>query len=122
VPLRAGPSYMGKRLSTLLDLAERTHVKRSGRLPHFSLVAIAVRADGALVVSRNQSTKEPQPSCHAEARVLRKAGVGATVYVFRFGKLGRLTMAKPCPRCEARLRAYRATVWYSDWTGALVRL
>jgi tRNA(Arg) A34 adenosine deaminase TadA len=79
--------------------------------------AVAIRQDGTLVKSRNGSTPRPDgisPSCHAEARVLRKAGFGATVYVARVKRDGSLGMAKPCVHCMAALKSRGVEMVY--WT------
>ena len=79
--------------------------------------AVAIRKDGTLVHSRNGITIRPDcisPSSHAEARVLRKSGYGATIYVARVKKDGSLAMAKPCSRCMAALKSRGAEMVY--WT------
>lgn len=76
--------------------------------------AVAERSDGVIVHARNGSNKEVTPEAHAEARLLRKAGLGATVYVTRVCKGGRLGLAKPCPNCQALLKSARVTrVYYT---------
>jgi tRNA(Arg) A34 adenosine deaminase TadA len=78
---------------------------------------VAIRADGTLVKSRNQSTLNPtgkSPSVHAEARVLRKAGYGATVYVARIRRDGSIGCAKPCIHCMNSLRSRGVEMVY--WT------
>lgn len=77
--------------------------------------ALAVRRDGVLVASRNGSssnTPSKSPTAHAEIRVLRKAGYGATLYVARLKRNGELAMAKPCPKCHAMLRSRGVEVVY----------
>ena len=81
------------------------------------LGALAVRRDGVLVYSRNGSTLNPigvNPSMHAEARVLRKAGYGSTIFVSRIRKDSSLGMAKPCTYCMAALKARGVETVY--WT------
>lgn len=104
--------------------ATAVNARRSGvRLPGFRVVAIAIRRDGTIVTAVNGVTPTPERACHAEVRVLRKAGVGATVYVLRYTKAGAITMAKPCPACELALKSKKAReVVYSDWSGELRRL
>ena len=78
--------------------------------------AVAVRADGTLVSSRNGSTQAnyptPTPSVHSEARIVRKAGISATVYVARLRRDGSIGCAKPCSRCLAVMRSHRVEVVY----------
>ncbi len=72
------------------------------------LGAVAIRRDGTLVYSRNGITIRPdqrQPSAHAEARVLRKAGYGSVVYVCRVNRKGEYLLAKPCVSCMNALRS-----------------
>ena len=69
---------------------------------NFFLGCIALRKDGVLVSSTNQTVIEHKtPSAHAEARVLRKAGWGAILWVARVLK-DRQTWAnaKPCSFCR----------------------
>ena len=68
------------------------------------LGAVIKRTDGAVVVATNQHTKLPEPSAHAEARVLKKSDWGCTLYVARVLKDGTWAMAKPCKRCQAIIR------------------
>jgi cytidine deaminase len=77
--------------------------------------AVAIRQDGVLVSSRNLSTIMPSmrvPSIHAERRVLKKAGIGAIVYVARVKRDGTLALARPCPTCRAMLRSRRIKLVY----------
>lgn len=73
---------------------------------NFTLGCIAKRRDGAMVFSSNGKTKIPAPSAHAEARVLRKAGRGATIWVSRVLHDGAWALAKPCKKCQALIRSY----------------
>lgn len=87
--------------------------------------AISVRKDGAIVKSRNASIYLPEgkvPSSHAEARVMRKSGFGATVYVSRVKRDGSLAMAKPCSHCMASLKSRGVDMVYwtvsnNEWDG-----
>ena len=87
--------------------------------------AVAIRKDGVLVKSRNGLTIRPDCkslSAHAEIRVLRKAGYGATVYVARVNKSGQFAMAKPCVYCMASLRSRGVDMVYwtvsnNEWNG-----
>lgn len=75
------------------------------RLRRAFIGAVGVRTDGALVRARNGSAASISPSCHAEARLVKKCGRGAEVFVARVLKSGELAMARPCSRCRAVLRA-----------------
>ena len=66
--------------------------------------AAARRHDGVWVVAKNGASEQVQPSAHAEIRVLRKAGYGASLYVARMRKDGTPGLARPCARCLASLR------------------
>lgn len=68
---------------------------------NFYLAAVALRKDGTLVCSVNNMVRQPTPSAHAEARVLRKAGAGSILWVSRVLKDG-VTWAKaaPCKTCR----------------------
>ena len=91
----------------LLNLAAK--IAASSRSPlikkDYLLAAIVKRKDGALVSSTNGLTVTPQPSAHAEARVLRMADFGATLYVVRILRNGEWAMAKPCSKCQAYIRS-----------------
>jgi len=78
--------------------------------------AVAIRRDGVMVHSRNGITPRPvgkSPSSH-EARILRKSGNGAVVYVARLKRDGSYGMAKPCVYCMNALRARGVDMVY--WT------
>lgn len=84
--------------------------------------AVSVRKDGTLVYSRNGSSPAKMPSVHAESRVLRKSGYGATVYVARVLRNGEFAIAKPCGHCRAILRAHKVEMVYyttgpDSWEG-----
>lgn len=65
---------------------------------------IGVRADGAVVKSRNGSGLGPVPEHHCEARLCRKLTPGSTVYVARVSRAGDWALARPCANCERLLR------------------
>lgn len=71
--------------------------------------AVAVRnRDNVIVKAFNGMTIAPCGSAHAEARVLRKAGLEATLYVARVTrKDGTLVLARPCDKCFQLLKGYR---------------
>lgn len=70
---------------------------------NFFLASIALREDGVYVHSTNSTVVDrKQPSAHAEARVLRKAGYGAVLWVARIRKKdGEWAIARPCKTCQA---------------------
>ena len=88
----------------LLDEAAKLAFSGDKRKHHL-LAAVAKRKDGAIVSSRNGMTQVPRPSAHAEARVLKKAGHGATLYVAKVQKKsGEWGLAKPCKNCMTLIR------------------
>jgi len=90
--------------------------------------AVAIRSDGVIVSSRNGYIINPSdtyPSAHAEARVLRKAGYGCTLYVARVKRDGSLAMAKPCSTCHSMIKSRGVkSVYYSvsntEWQGLVL--
>ncbi len=77
---------------------------RKGSRRTFYLGAVAQRNDGAWVKARNEKVVNVFPRAHAESRLSRKLTPGCTVYVARITNDGLVAMAKPCKRCEDRLR------------------
>lgn len=86
-------------LSNAIEFAAKT--KNTDK--NFFLAAIALRKDGTWVWSTNSTVMEsPMPSAHAEARVLKKAGQGAIIWVARVLKDRKTwAMARPCRTCSA---------------------
>lgn len=72
----------------------------------YRFAVIGIRSDGAIVRSRNLSTKVPEHRAHAESRIVRKLDVGAIIYIARILKNGSAAMARPCIKCENVLRAH----------------
>ena len=108
----------------LLLLAAKAAQIEADRLRRACLGAIGVRVDGAIVSSRNQSSRFVAPQVHAEARLARKLDRGATVYLARIRRDGSFAMSKPCSRCMATLRARNvAKVVYSisdhEWASVI---
>ena len=103
-------------MPALLILASKVADLRNDICRKAFIGAVAVRADGTLVSSRNGSTQAsypvPTPSVHAEARLTKKCGCGASVYVARIRRDGSLGCAKPCSRCLAVMRSHRVEVVY----------
>ncbi len=78
-------------------------------------VAIGVRHDGTMVISKNGSDFKPNPLIHAERRLLKKGGM-KSVTVLRFNRDGELKMAKPCKHCAKALElAGVSKVYYSGY-------
>lgn len=75
----------------------------------YRIGAVAIRnRDRVLVKAFNGMTYKPCGFAHAEARALRKAGLGATLYVSRisWGE-EKLAMARPCNKCFALLKSFQ---------------
>ncbi len=68
---------------------------------------LAFRDDGTEVRSRNQRVRGPHPQAHAEARVLRKAGMNAILYVARVTRDKKWGLAQPCKTCQTLIRNRR---------------
>lgn len=101
-----------------LNIAARYAKRDDERSYH--LGALGVRADGAIVLSRNgplpleskangRYMRTPQAYAHllahAEHRLCRKLNAGSVVYVARLKAEGEWAMARPCRACGARLTA-----------------
>lgn len=96
-----------------LNLAGKTATKNGkSHKKRYHLGAVAIRKDGAVVVSQNGATKQPNQEVHAEAKVLRKAGTDALLFVARVGRDGRTKMARPCPRCLTEIKNRRVKKVY----------
>ena len=81
---------------------------------HFMLSAVGKRYDGSLLISSNIRTAHPIHHAHAEHRLLRKAGYGATLWIARVDRNGNICIAKPCERCEALCKNMKVKrVFYS---------
>jgi cytidine deaminase len=98
-----------------LDLAARIAKSNSfGMKKHFLFGAVCRRKDGALVVSSNIRTANPDINAHAESRILRKSGHGAILWLVRIDRSGNWAMAKPCAGCQALIRNHNIKrVYYS---------
>lgn len=101
-------------MKKLARLAAEVAGKRNDHRDH-QLGAIGIRSDGAIVHARNLPSDRQNYDLHAEARLAQKLDVGAIVLVVRQRRDGTLGLAKPCKRCQARLRNRGvAAVYYSD--------
>lgn len=84
--------------------------------------AILVRSGRVLSVGVNRYRNSPSKvdldgvSYHAEEVALRRAGSadGATIYVARMTRSGKIGLARPCRRCQATLLEHG--VQYAIWT------
>lgn len=84
-------------------LSQAAEIAASSKDIHkkYFLGSIALRGDGAYVYSTNYTVIEHRtPSSHAEARVLRKAGSGAVLWVARVCRNGDWGLARPCRNCQ----------------------
>ena len=96
------------RLIEAAKIAEGGDLKRK-----FRLGCVAKRRDGAIVSSTNSALQVPHHEFHAEARVLKKAGHGATLWVARIRRSnGEWTMAKPCSSCQNLIRSMKVKKVY----------
>lgn len=97
----------------LLKEAARVAVSSADDHRAFFLGAVAVREDQAIVKSANGASPGPDRTVHAEARALKKAGYGATVYVARVArKDGKLALARPCNNCWTAMKRAHVTKCY----------
>ena len=71
----------------------------------YRLGAVGIRYDGAIVSASNLPNRTPASEAHAEARLVKKLDVGSIVFVVRITRAGLLTMARPCKRCQAKMRS-----------------
>ena len=97
----------------LLKLAAEVAVSKGDTHRNFLLGAVAIRKDQAIVRSANGSAYMPCPSAHAETRILKKCGRGATIYVARIArKDGCMALARPCNGCWMMMRHYDVSKCY----------
>ena len=87
----------------LLNLAAAVALGNKSK-KNFLLAAVVQRKDGVVVISVNSMTEIPAPSGHAEARAIRKADTGSTLYVARVTRDGKWAMSKPCKTCQTLIR------------------
>ena len=83
----------------------------------YSLAAVGVRSDGAVVFSVNGNPFEPEIKHHAEGRLVRKLDFGSVVYVARTTKDKKAAMSKPCRGCQIVMRSigvYKCIYTISD--------
>ena len=90
-------------MKKLFRQAKQVALKGSD-IRRYYLGAVGVRTDGKIVQSNNLPCKSPEPSAHAESRVVRKLDWGSVVYVVRVLKSGELANARPCGHCVSTMR------------------
>lgn len=108
-----------------VEIERAIEVAKKGNPRRAMVLGCALRrGDGVLVAFANNACQFLAPAQHAEARAAKKATPGSVAYVVRVRKLdGTLSMAKPCPSCQNRLRAHGVVrVVYSNWEGAFEEL
>lgn len=98
--------------------------KHAGKSWHWYYRHVAVVEKGGAVVAVGFNVRG---GTHAEVHALKKLWPskrrGCRVWSLKLSNTGRLTMAKPCPACEAYLREQGIkTVLYSDSEGQIQRL
>jgi cytidine deaminase len=105
---------MKNKITNYLSMAAKIATSKDDERS-FHLGAIAIRNDGAIVKTMNAPSQVPSSKAHAEARLTRKMGFGAEVFVARVAKGSKeWAMAKPCPNCQSILKAFRAyKVYYT---------
>ena len=86
-----------------IELAKEVALRGDPRRKHF-LGAVAIRTDGVVVSSSNGTWLDRAPTQHAEAKVLRKAGRGAILFVARVGRNGTIGLSMPCRECRQLIR------------------
>lgn len=94
---------MDKKIFQYLRVAANIARKKKDQRTFF-LGAVGIRKDGVIVQSFNAPSFQPSPCGHAEARLVRKLDVGATVYVARIKADGTFGSAKPCHNCQKVLK------------------
>jgi len=92
-------------LTTRLLTQAASLAKANSEFKNYSIACIALRQDGVFVQSYNGSTKLPMPAAHAEAKVLKKAGRGAILFVARVTADGEWALSKPCKNCSSLIRS-----------------
>lgn len=96
-----------------IELAKKIAIRGRNK-KQYHLGCVAKRKDGSIVSSFNTRSYGKAPSSHAEAKTLRKAGLGATIWVSRVMANNSLGMAKPCETCQKLIRKYKVKkVYYS---------
>ncbi len=65
---------------------------------------VGIRADGAIVTSKNLPTQLKNPKVHAEYLLCRKLDSDATAFVVRLNRTGTYTNSRPCIHCQIAMR------------------
>lgn len=71
----------------------------------FYIGALAIRSDGAIVVSANSPCPARNRKVHAEYKVSRKTDVGTVIYVARVRSNGEFANARPCQACQKVMKS-----------------
>lgn len=91
--------------SPLLQAISLAKTTKTREFKRFSHAAIGIRKDGVRVEAVNGWECNRDPHHHAEGRLCRKLDVGSTVFVGRVLRDGRVANSRPCPGCQALMRA-----------------
>jgi deoxycytidylate deaminase len=92
------------------------------RSTHRQHAHAAVVVSGGAIVAMGSNIGNIHAEVHALKQLWPDHRANTKVYSFRFTKSGSWAMAKPCPKCEAYMRANGVkVVYYTDRTGKLVR-
>ena len=93
-------------MDTTLCLAAKA-AKVGTDIRQYAIGVVAIRFDGSVVITRNAPARDHSPSLHAEARALKRAGMGAKLFVARMSTTGKMALAKPCKECQKLIRSMR---------------
>lgn len=94
---------MSNKIEYYLNCAAKVATRKIDHRSFF-IGAVAIRSDGAIVSSCNQTTKIPNPFAHAEAKIIKKLDYGAILYIARVLRDGTFAMAKPCNNCITAIK------------------
>ncbi len=97
---------MFNNLEVASKLLQSKHNNDSLIRPHFRLIALGLRKDGALVKSVNSPSQHPDRKCHAEYKLCKKMDFGGEIYVARvLYQNNQFGMARPCPNCQKVIKS-----------------
>ena len=103
--LSKSPKNMSRVIERLTKAADYGISRKDDRT--ILIGALGIRADGAVIRSRNSSANGVSPETHAEFRLSKKLNFGSVVYVARVLKSNnKWGLARPCPNC-LRILHYR---------------
>jgi deoxycytidylate deaminase len=104
----------------------------NGHLPHVQ--ATLLKKGKPLLTKRNSLKTHPllkqhtkYPYLHAESAVIFALGIdkcsNLDLYVQRFRRDGRISMAKPCKTCMKIIKqANIRRIYYTNWSGDIIQL